>query len=52
MGFRVEFFWGLGLGLRAEELSTLRSVSLDAMREFPKIRDTLFWGSYNKDPTI
>ena len=20
--------------------------------EFPKIRDTLFWGPYNKDPTI
>ena len=20
--------------------------------EFPKIRGTLFWGSYNKDPTI
>ena len=23
-----------------------------AMWEFPKIRDTLFWGPYNKDPTI
>ena len=22
-----------------------------ALREFPKIRDTLFWGPYNKDPT-
>ena len=20
--------------------------------EFPKIRDTLFWGPYNKDPTV
>ena len=23
-----------------------------AIREFPKIRGTLFWGPYNKDPTI
>ena len=23
-----------------------------AMWEFPKIRGTLFWGPYNKDPTI
>ena len=22
------------------------------IREFPKIRGTLFWGPYNKDPTI
>ena len=24
----------------------------DARRKFPKIRGTLFWGPYNKDPTI
>ena len=25
---------------------------LSTIWEFPKIRDTLFWGPYNKDPTI
>ena len=25
---------------------------LGIMLAFPKIRDTVFWGPYNKDPTI
>ena len=31
-----------------------RHVQLDSwdIREFPKIRGTVFWGPYNKDPTI
>ena len=36
-----EVFMALG------EQATVR-----AIWELPKIRDTLFWGQYNKDPTI
>ena len=38
-GLRFFFFlWGRALGFR--------------IWEFPKVRGTLFWGPYNKDPTI
>ena len=44
-------------GSTARDLESLGSLSFDdqvdvLIWEFPKIRGTLFWGPYNKDPTI
>ena len=46
--------WHLGLILCPARLlqSPLNSVSKQRKREFPKIRGTLFWCPYNKDPTV
>ena len=30
----------------------VRTYTLALLWEFPKIRDTLFWGPYNEGPTI
>ena len=53
-GFRltgVEFFGRFG---RICGVSGFRSIRVSGGRmwEFPKIRGTLFWGPYSKDPTI
>ena len=64
LGFRGLGFRVLGLGFWVQEASRspgcnfrvfnpeIRTVEHGTAWEFPKIRGTLFWGPYNKDPTI
>ena len=53
LGFRVQV-WGeflTGFGPVLPFAFPLKS-SIALVWEFPKIRGTVFWGPYNKDPTI
>ena len=47
MNPKKELLWSPWVWL----LTSINSLGC-AKREFPKIRGTLFWGPYNKDPTI
>ena len=53
--------WHLNEGIACEDVEVANlhrlfmSVRVEgpaSTREFPKIRGTVFWGPYNKDPTI
>ena len=55
------FLWRLMLRLRADErlglgltgwMSAACFLEFKSIWGFPKIRGTLFWGPYNKDPII
>ena len=40
------------LGFRVNVASLVVGLRLRLIWEFPKIRGTLFWGPYHKDPTV
>ena len=42
----------MDLGFGDSGFGCLGVTGVQEIWEFPKIRSTLFWGPYNKDPTI